>query len=84
MRYFSFLISENEFEISTGGSVYERNVGGDSFSGPGWRIEAGGYAERSLDYELYDLEDSIREYLNLGAEITVDDQSENIEFASLY
>ncbi len=80
MRYISFLISEDEFEISTGGSVYDQSVGSDRISGPGWRIEIGGFADRELGQELYELENSIREYLSLGAKITVDDQSENVEF----
>lgn len=79
MRYITFLISEEEFEISTGGSVYDQSVGSDSISGPGWRIEIGGFADRTLGLELHDLENEIREYLNLGAEITVEDSSEEID-----
>ncbi len=74
MRYIDFRISESAFEISKGGSVYDRAGGGDSFSEPGWVVEVDGY--RCTESELYDLEDSIAEYLNLGAEITVSDESE--------
>ena len=74
MRYIDFRISESAFEISKGGSVYDKAVGGDSFSEPGWVVEAGGY--RSAECDLYDLENSIAEYLNLGAEISVSDESE--------
>jgi len=74
MRYIGFIISDSLFEISKGGSVYDDAVGGDSFSEPGWVVEVGGY--RSTECELFDLEDAIAEYLNLGAEITVDDESE--------
>lgn len=74
MRYIDFTISESAFEISIGGSVYDKAVGSDSFSEPGWIIETGGYTNRECD--LYDLEDSIAEYLNLGAEISVSDESE--------
>lgn len=74
MRYINFRISESAFEISKGGSVYDKAVGSDSFSEPGWVVEAGGY--RNAECELYDLEDSIAEYLNLGAEISVSDESE--------
>ncbi|MBP2641197.1 MAG: hypothetical protein H6Q66_2148 [Firmicutes bacterium] len=76
MRCVSFTISEEEFEISTGGAVYDKNVGNDSISGPCWRIEVGGYADRDLGAEVYSLEDSIREYLNLGAQIDVNDKSD--------
>ncbi len=74
MRYINFRISDMEFEISKGGSVYDKAVGSDSFSEPGWLIEAGGY--RRTECELYNLEDSITEYLNLGARISVSDESE--------
>ena len=74
MRFIDFRISESAFEISKGGSVYDNAVGGDNISEPGWIVEAGGY--RSAECELYDLEDSIAEYLNLGAEISVSDESE--------
>ena len=74
MRYIDFRISESTFEISNGGSVNDKAVGGDSFSEPGWVVEVDGY--RNAECELYQLEDSIAEYLNLGAEITVSDESE--------
>lgn len=74
MRYIDFSISESAFEISKGGSVYDKAVGSDSFSEPGWVVEVGGY--RSAECALSDLEDSIAEYLTLGAEISVSDESE--------
>lgn len=74
MRYIDFRISESAFEISEGGSVYDKAVGSDSFSEPGWVVEVDGY--RSAECDLYNLEDSIAEYLNLGAEISVSDESE--------
>ena len=36
MRYIDFRISESAFEISEGSSVYDKAVGSDSFSEPGW------------------------------------------------
>ena len=75
MRYITFRISEDTFEISKGGSVYDKAVGSDSFSDPGWLLEVGGY--RQTECELYELEGSIAEYLNLGAKITVSDESED-------
>ncbi|MFZ4701006.1 MAG: hypothetical protein ACOYMG_13230 [Candidatus Methylumidiphilus sp.] len=77
MRYIDFRISESVFEVSIGGSVYDKSVGSDSFSDPGWLVEAEGYRETGC--ELCYLEDSIEEYLNLGANIVVNDESE-IEF----
>jgi hypothetical protein len=74
MRYIDFKIFEDSFEISMGGSVYDKAIGSDSFSEPGWYVEIGGY--RNPECDLYDLEDSITEYLNLGAEISTDDESE--------
>lgn len=73
MRYIEISISEDTFEISSGGSVYEASVGGDSYSDPHWRIEIDGYAEREAD--IYNLEDEVLERLNLGAEIQVHDES---------
>lgn len=73
MRYIDFSISDYSFEISIGGSVYDKAVGSDSFSRPGYLVELGGYRETECD--LWSLEDDIAEYLNLGAEITVCDES---------
>jgi hypothetical protein len=74
MRYITFRMSESTFEISIGGSVYDKAVGSDSFSDPGWVVEVGGY--RETECELYGLVDLITECLNLGAKITVRDASE--------
>lgn len=74
MRYIDFRIYESAFEIPKGGSVYDKVVGSDSFSEPGWVVEYGGY--RNAECELYDVEDSIAEYLNLGADISASDESE--------
>lgn len=75
MLYVDFRTAEDSFEISIGGSVYDSAVGSDSFSKPGWLVEIGGY--RNTKCELYDLEDTIVEYLNLGAKITVSDESQD-------
>jgi hypothetical protein len=77
MRYIEIGISETSFSISTGGSVYDKAVGSDSFSTLDWVIESSGY--KSTEGELYSIGSSVSEYLMLGAEITVSDASE-IEF----
>jgi hypothetical protein len=74
MKYIDFRISESEFEISRGGSVYDKNVGGDTISEPGWLIEVNGY--RNTDGGIDDIEETVDNYLNLGAEITIEDESE--------
>jgi hypothetical protein len=74
MRYIDFRISDADFAISLGGSVYDEAVGGDTISEPGWLVEIDGF--RRTECELYDLEDSIGEYLSLGAEISVNDESD--------
>jgi hypothetical protein len=74
MKYIDFRISESAFEISNGGSVYDKEVGSDSFSTPGWSIEAGGY--RNEECELYSLQDAVDQYWNLGAEISASDDSD--------
>jgi hypothetical protein len=72
MRYIDFRISDEVFEISIGGSRFEKPIGSDSFSEPGWAIEVGGY--RNTECDLTVIEDSIMEFLNLGAEIHVSDE----------
>jgi len=72
MKYSLFRISADEFEISRGGSTYDSSVGGDSFSRPGWLVGVDGYYERDCS-DLYNLEGAIAEYINLGAEIIVED-----------
>jgi hypothetical protein len=72
-KYISFSISESAVEISIGGSV-NQGAGSDSFSEPGWMIKIDGY--RNTECELHNIEDEIAEYLNMGAEITVHDESE--------
>ncbi len=74
MKYITISISEESFEIATGGSVYDKAVGSDSIIGPNYVVEVGGHKDRKL--ELYDLEDQIAEFLNLGARITVSDESD--------
>lgn len=74
MQYITFKISESKFEISIGGSYYDMSVGSDSVSEPGWFIDLDG--SRDTECDLSHIEDSIEEYLNLGAEIYVDDSSE--------
>lgn len=79
MRYISFRIYDYAFEIVQGGSAYEEGIGGDSFSKPSWVIEADGYRYRNTIIDLFELEDSVIEYLNMGAQVFVYDDS-NINF----
>jgi hypothetical protein len=74
MCYVHFLISEDTFHVSTGGSVYDEAVGGDTFSGPEWLVEIGGH--RSTDHDIWDVEASVVEYLNLGAKLIINDESQ--------
>lgn len=73
IRYIFFVVTEDCFEITRGGSTYDKAVGGESYSEPCWLVRVDGYRDESCD--LYDLEDSIEEYLNLEAAISVTDQS---------
>jgi len=75
MKYITFAISDYSFEISIGGSVYEKGVGSDRYTEPGWLIELDEEGYRDPGCALYALEGKIREYIHLGAQITVDDQS---------
>jgi hypothetical protein len=74
-KYVSISISETSFEVGTGGSVYSSGVGSDSVSGPRWLIEVGGYKDRTYQVDVDVLEDQVAEFLNLGAQITVSDES---------
>jgi hypothetical protein len=47
-KYITIAISEECFEIATGGSVYEKGVGSDSITGPGYVVELDGYERRTL------------------------------------
>ena len=74
-RYIDFLVTEDSFEIMKGGSNTDPMMGGgDSYSEPGWSIELGGYYNHSGN--LAYLEDELRELLNLGGVINVNDESE--------
>ena len=61
MKHIDFKISEDTFEISIGGSVYDRSVGGDSYAETGWDT----YGNRRTECQLAFLEDIIREFLSL-------------------
>lgn len=67
-----FAISEHRFGVSLGGSVYDPGIGHDSYTELSYSVEIGGYRE-TLG-ELYIVEDSFRELLNLG-DVSVSDDS---------
>lgn len=74
MEYIHFFISEDEFEISRGGST-DCGAGHDSYSLPGWYIGLDG--SRRTHCQLYDIEDAISMFLKReSTEINVEDQSE--------
>ncbi len=74
MHYITVRISRDELEICDGGSAYDSSVGSDSFSNPGCRVEQEGFCE--IECDLWGIKNSISEYLNLGADITVRDDSD--------
>lgn len=74
MKYINFRIYESEFEISRGGTVFDSSVGSDCFSEPGWLVNIHGYRETECD--VFEIEYDIVNYLNLGAEISVFDDSQ--------
>lgn len=73
-RYICFLIYESGFQIFVGKEVYDSSLGSDTISEPGYLIDIDGNRETECD--LINLENSIAEYLNLGAKITVHDESD--------
>ena len=82
MRYIDFIINEKFFEISVGGSVWEKSIGSDSYSSPGWYISNYGCNEREM--ELCFLEDDILGYINMGAKVSIDDRSGDIDYDSYH
>ncbi len=80
IRCIDFSITESSFSISSGGSVYSKNVGSDSYSEAGWSFELGCESEyQEWDSSLDNIPSLVEELLNLGAVISVGDESE-IEF----
>ncbi len=75
-KYIDFRIDESTFAISVGGSVYDRTVGSDSYSEPGWNIEIGCYHDNS-ECSISTLEYLIEDYLGLGAKITASDECDD-------
>ncbi len=73
-RYFGFRVTEQEYEITIGGSVYDQSTGSYSFSEPGWRISVDG--ERASEGDLDEIEARINEYIALGATFSVSDESD--------
>ena len=74
LRYLSFLITEDVFQIKHGGAR-DMGAGYDSYSLPGWYIETSGY--RETETTLWEIKDCIETYLQDGAEVTVKDECEN-------
>lgn len=70
-RYIEFRISDWEFDISIGGCV-SGPCGSDTVTEPGWHIELSGYRSEGA---LYDLVEQFDEFLAMGAEITITDDS---------
>lgn len=67
--YILFSINESEIEISRGGYISDSALGGDSYSYPDWFVALNGFKETNV--ELSGIDYDIKEYLDLGAKITV-------------
>lgn len=76
-----FLISDTELSIITKASVEDQYSGSDGTTVTLWKTDVGGTAKRILGREIFKLEDTIREYLNLGAEIMIKDLSGEIDMS---
>lgn len=76
MKYVNFSITENEFQVSVGGSVYDSEIGSDSYTELDYLIGFEGYRLTEGDItDLIYVEDNVKEFLKLGAEINVQDDS---------
>lgn len=78
-RICSFLIGESVFEIYRGGSVYDKSIGSDRFSLPGWHVESCGSASRDYSLDLTNLDYEVEELLTLGATVNVSIESDITE-----
>lgn len=70
-----FYITESSFSISVGGSVYDRKVGSDSYSEPGWNIEIG-FRPNNSECSLYSIEEEIVSFIGLGGKIRAYNESD--------
>lgn len=73
MRYVSIMITEDAFELSFGGSVYDPAVGSDSIPGGSWYIERDGTKSVLADPDY--VQDLASELLGLGGRVDVLDES---------
>lgn len=73
MRYITFRISDDGFGVSQGGSVCDKSVGSDSYSDSSWFIDING--NRETGCQIWGLQDQVEEYMNLGANININDES---------
>jgi hypothetical protein len=80
LAYISFRITESSFEITTGGSTCDKDIGGNSYAGSSWCAYIEGVGRPDL--QLYSLESKLVEYLNLGARISTNDESEYDDFGA--
>ena len=67
-NYLSFEVSETRFEVTKGGS--------DGYSEIDWFIDIGG--KRETDGNIYRLEGIVSDYLSLGYDISIEDESDFI------
>lgn len=74
MKYFDFIISSESFSISRGGSVYDPEVGSDSYSLTGWYVGMGEYRE-SVPWP-HELEDYLGSLISFGATFHITDESQ--------
>lgn len=75
MRYVSFLISDSAFTVFQEVREFYDEVCDYRFSGPRWEVKLDGY-RRADEAMVFSLVDDINEYLEFGAEIIVNDDSQ--------
>jgi hypothetical protein len=74
MQYLDIAISEEEFGILQGGSVYDSSVGSDTISGPEWRVEQEGGRMRSCS--LREQANRFDELIGMGGTVEIEDESD--------
>lgn len=71
--YCDLCISESEFSLSRGGSIYDPAVGGDNYSSTVFEIETSGYRDGSgEDPDVFEWFNMFDELLSLGGKLYVE------------
>ena len=75
LSYHDLTINETEFELGTGGSVYDPNVGSDSYSRD--VFSASQYSCEGSSDDIYNWLEGAKQILSFGGSVSVEDFNED-------